>query len=87
MHRPLVILGLGLVAVALLIMAGATVWYERPTQLTVAISSSDSDDYALIGATEKLLKRGRDAVRIRSNRSTVPQQLRRRSTMAKPIWR
>ena len=65
MHRPFVILGLGLVAATLLILAGATVWYERPTQLTVAISSSDGDDFALIGAAEKLLKRGRDAVRLR----------------------
>ena len=65
MHRPFVMLGLGVLAAALLIMAGATVWYERPTQLTVAISSSDADDFALIGAAEKLLKRGRDAVRLR----------------------
>lgn len=65
MHRPLVILGLGFVAAALLIVAGATVWYERPTQLTVAIASSDGVDSALVGAAEKLLKRGRDTVRLR----------------------
>ena len=65
MRRPLVILGLGIVGAALLIMASATVWYERPTQLTVAISNGDSVDFALIGAAEKIAKRGRDAVRLR----------------------
>ena len=64
MYRPFLILGLGVVGAALLITASATVWYERPTQLTVAISSGDTVDLALIGAAEKLLKRGRDAVRL-----------------------
>ncbi len=64
MRRPLVILGLGLLSVALLMMVGATVWYERPAKLTVAISSSDTDDFALIGAAEKLMKFGKDGIRL-----------------------
>ena len=64
MRRPLVILGLGLLSITLLMMAGATVWYERPAKLTIAISSGDADDTALIGAAEKLMKFGRDGVRL-----------------------
>ena len=64
MRRPLVILGLGLLSVALLMMAGATVWYERPAKLTIAISSSDTDDFALFGAAEKLMRFGRSGVRL-----------------------
>ena len=64
MRRPLVILALGSLSVALLMLAGATVWYERAAKLTVAISSSDADDFALIGAAEKLMKFGKNGIRI-----------------------
>lgn len=64
MHRSFTILAIGAVAAALLAVAAATFWYERPTRLTVAISRADTDDYALINAAAKLLKFGKNAARL-----------------------
>ncbi len=63
MQRSYIILAVG-VAAAVLLLAAATFWYERPTRLTVAISAADTDDEALIGAASHLLKFGRHAVRL-----------------------
>ena len=50
MGRRIVILASGLLATVLLVGAGAGLWYERPTRLTVAISGNDTEDTALIEA-------------------------------------
>lgn len=65
MQRSFTILAVGIVAVALVAVGMATFWYERPTRLTVAISKADAEDYALIGTAAKLLKFGKNAVRLR----------------------
>ena len=78
MYRPFLILGLGVVGAALLILASATVWYERPTQLTVAISSGDTVDFPLNGAAVT-------PCGFTSSPSKGPWRPPRRSTTDKPI--
>ncbi len=57
MRRPMVLaLGLGLVAFALLVVS-TVVYFRRPATLTVAVSPSDAEDFDLMGAAAKLLKR------------------------------
>ena len=65
MQRSITILAVGIVALALTAVGLATFWYERPTRLTVAIAKADAEDYALIGTAAKLLKFGKNAVRLR----------------------
>ncbi len=65
MQRSLTILAVGVVALALLVVGVATLWYERPTRLTVAIPRADAEDFALVATASKLLKFGRNSVRLR----------------------
>lgn len=65
MQRSITVLAVGLVAVALTAVGMATFWYERPTRLSVAIARSDAEDHALITTAAKLLKFGKNAVRLR----------------------
>ena len=65
MQRSITIAAVGIVAAALIAVGVATFWYERPTRLTVAIAKADAEDYALIGTAAKLLKFGKNAVRLR----------------------
>ncbi len=65
MQRSFTILAIGVVAAALLAVGLATFLYERPTHLTVAIAKGDTEDFTLVGTASKLLKFGRNAVRLR----------------------
>ena len=65
MQRSLTVLAVGVVALALLVVGGATFWYEQPTRLTVAIAKADAEDFALMATASKLLKFGRNTVRLR----------------------
>ena len=65
MQRSLTVLAVSIVALALLAVGVVTVWFERPTRLTVAISKADAEDFALLGTAAKLLKFGRNAVQLR----------------------
>jgi TRAP transporter TAXI family solute receptor len=66
MRRSLLIgsISLGVLSV-LLISISATMFYERPTTLRVALASSDIDDYELVNAAARLLKRNHGAVRLK----------------------
>ena len=65
MQRSFTMLAVGVVVAALLAVGFATAWYERPTHLTVAIARTDADDTALVATAAKLLKFGKNAVRLR----------------------
>ena len=65
MQRSLTILAVGVVALALLVVGVATLWYEQPTRLTVAIPKADAEDFALLATASKLLKFGKNSVRLR----------------------
>ena len=62
--RVMMGLGLGLLAFAAGI-AATVVYCERPTTLTVAVSSADVDDLDLMRAAEKLLKRRHRDLRLK----------------------
>ncbi|WP_131195678.1 TAXI family TRAP transporter solute-binding subunit [Lichenihabitans psoromatis] len=65
MGRPSVLMvGFGGLALVLLIVSGV-VFYERPTVLKVAVSSTDAEDYDLMGAAAKVLKRGHYPIRLK----------------------
>ena len=64
MQRPLMLAAIGGVAALGAAVAAGTVWYERPTRLTVAVSQSDEPDRALIDSAMRLLKRSRNPVRL-----------------------
>ncbi len=49
----------------LLLVGGMALWYERPTVLTVAVSSTDEQDHDLITVAATQLKHGREPVRLR----------------------
>ena len=65
MRRPLIVLAVGGLAAVLLLVGGMALWYERPTVLTVAVSSADEQDHDLITAAATQLKHGREPVRLR----------------------
>jgi TRAP transporter TAXI family solute receptor len=56
--------GFGVLAIALLIFSGVF-YYERPTVLKIAVSGTDAEDYDLMSAAVKVLKRGRHPVRLK----------------------
>ena len=64
MRRPLMMLAVGGLASALLVIGGGTLWYERPTRLSVAVSSADPDDLALMVAALTQLKHSRRTIRL-----------------------
>ena len=66
MQRSFTMLAVVVVVAALLAVGFAMAWYERPTHLTVAIAKTDAEDTAVIGTAAKLLKFGRNAVRLRT---------------------
>ncbi len=65
MHRSLMILAVGGLAVVLLGVGGAAFWFERPTTLSVAVSTGDPDDLALMTAAAAQMKRSRQPVRLK----------------------
>ena len=72
MGRRIVILAVGVLGAVLLLLAAGGFWYERPTRLTVAISSYDTEDTALIEAAAQSLKSGKKEIRLRIAPVTDP---------------
>ncbi|HEX4765375.1 MAG TPA: TAXI family TRAP transporter solute-binding subunit [Lichenihabitans sp.] len=65
MPRTLMILAAGGLAAALLILGAGAVMFERPTELRVAVSAQDRDDYALMLAAANGLAKERKPIRLR----------------------
>ena len=65
MRRPLIVFAVGGLAAVLLLVGGMATWYERPTMLRVAVSSTDAEDHDLILAAAAQLTGGRETVRLR----------------------
>lgn len=63
--RPLIILAVGGLAAVLLLIGGAAFWYERPTALTLAVSTADTEDHGLMLAAAARLKGSREPIRLR----------------------
>lgn len=66
MRRPLMLASIGLGVLSAVLIAGSLVMVvERPTVVRVAVSSTDADDYDLMVAAAKLLKRGHHDIRLK----------------------
>ena len=64
MRLPWIVLAAGGLAAVLLLTGGMAFWYERPTSLSVAVSSRDAEDRDLILAAAAQLKLGREPIRL-----------------------